>query len=53
MKKPVKRGTGGLPRPPDDPEQSRRFEETARELGVEKNGAAFKKAVKKLVPPRK
>ena len=33
MKKPAKRGTGGPAKPPpDDPEQSRRFEETAREL---------------------
>lgn len=26
---------------PDNPEQSKRFEETARELGVDESGAAF------------
>lgn len=42
------------PKPkPDDAEQSQRFEETARELGVDETGKAFKRAVKavvKLVP---
>jgi hypothetical protein len=38
--------------PPDDPEQSKRFEETARELGADESGDLFKKAVKAVVPPK-
>lgn len=54
MKKPAKRGTGALVRPPpDDPEQSQRFEQAARELGVDESGKAFKKAVRKVIPKRK
>ncbi|MFT3806456.1 hypothetical protein [Arenimonas sp.] len=33
---------------PDDPEQSKRFEETAKELGVDESGKAFEKAMKKV-----
>ena len=51
MKKPAKRGTGGPANPPlDDPEQSRRFEETANEIGVDESGKAFRVATKKLLP---
>ena len=38
--------------PPNDPEQSRRFEETARELGADKDDAAFKKAIGIVVPAK-
>jgi hypothetical protein len=33
---------------PDNPEQSRRFEEKARELGSDESGKAFEKAFKKI-----
>ncbi len=49
MKKPAKRGTGNL-KPPDDAEQSKRFEETARELGADENAIDFKKAIDKALP---
>jgi hypothetical protein len=52
MRKKATRGTGG-PKPPDDPEQSRRFEDAARDLGADETGKAFKKAVQKVVPARK
>jgi hypothetical protein len=35
----------------DDPEQSRRFEETARELGVDESGRKFEEAMKVLRSP--
>lgn len=38
---------------PDDPEQSKRFEETARQLEVDENGVNFNKAVSSLVPEAK
>lgn len=38
--------------PPDDPEQLRRFKETARELGADKDDAAFKKAMEVVVPAK-
>jgi hypothetical protein len=38
------------PKPkPDDAEQSKRFEETARELGVDETGKAFRRAVEAIV----
>jgi hypothetical protein len=37
--------------PPDDPEQSARFVETAKE--VEADGNAFVRAFKKIVPTKK
>jgi len=41
------------PKPkPDDPAQSKRFEDTARELGVDETGKAFKRAVEVVVPPQ-
>jgi hypothetical protein len=46
------RGTGGPRPPPDDPEQSRRFEEAARELEVDASGKPFKRAVKTLLESR-
>jgi hypothetical protein len=36
-----------------DPEQSRRFKEAARDLGVDESGEAFERAFKKIVPPRR
>lgn len=40
------------PKPkPDDPEQSKRFEEAARELGVDKSGKLFKRAIERLARP--
>ena len=47
MKNKATRGTGGQKRqrPPDDPEQSKRFEETAREHGAEESGKVFEKAL--------
>ena len=46
MKTPQKRGTGVARRqsPPDDPEQSKRFEEMARELGADESGKKFEAA---------
>jgi hypothetical protein len=39
------------PKPkPDDAEQSKRFAETARELGADENGKAFTDALKTVVP---
>ena len=35
---------------PDDPEQSKRFIETARELEADESGKAFERAIKKIVP---
>ena len=35
-----------------DKEQSERFKETARELGVDESGERFEKAFKELVKPR-
>jgi hypothetical protein len=45
----AKRGTGGR-KPPDDPEQSKRFEEAARELGTDEDGKVFKKAIERALP---
>lgn len=44
------RGTGGPKRQdlPDDPEQSKRFEDKARELGVDESGKEFEKAMETL-----
>ena len=38
---------------PDDPTQSKRFEEMAEELGADKSGRSFKRAVDTLIPPVK
>ena len=38
---------------PDDPAQSKRFEETARELGSDEKGKAFKRALKSVVKPKR
>ncbi len=39
-------------RKPDDPEQSKRFIEKAREIEVDESGEAFERAFKKIIPPR-
>lgn len=53
MKTPQKRGTGGASRQslPDDPEQSKRFEEMARELGADETGKKFEEAMKVVRSP--
>ena len=35
----------------DDPEQSKRFEDAARELGAEKNAEKFERALSDLLSP--
>lgn len=37
---------------PDDPEQSRRFIETAREIEADETGEAFRRAFEKVVTPK-
>ena len=36
--------------PPDDPEQSQRFEQAARDVEADPIGRAFKRALDKIVP---
>jgi hypothetical protein len=36
----------------DDPEQSRRFVETARQIEADETGEAFRRAFEKIVPPK-
>jgi hypothetical protein len=38
---------------PDDPEQSKRFVEAAREVEADETGETFRRALDKLLPPRK
>ena len=38
---------------PDDPEQSKRFEDTARQLEAEKNAKSFEKALRIVKSPRR
>jgi hypothetical protein len=38
--------------PPDDPAQSARFVETAKELEADKGGSAFARAMKELAPKK-
>lgn len=38
---------------PDDPEQLKRFIETAKAVGVDESPGAFEKALKKVVPPKR
>jgi hypothetical protein len=54
MKKNPTHGTGDRSRLnlPDDPEQSRRFEEKARELEAERNGEQFEKVIQTIVPSK-
>lgn len=42
------------PKPPaDDPEQSKRFIETAREIGADETREGADRAFKRVVPPKK
>ncbi|HEY3915477.1 MAG TPA: hypothetical protein VGN61_13395 [Verrucomicrobiae bacterium] len=41
------------PTKPDDPEQSKRFMETAEEVGADGDDAALERAFKKIVPKSK
>jgi hypothetical protein len=41
---------GESQKPPDDPEQSKRFEDKARELGVDESGKLFNKAMRIMKP---
>ena len=42
------------PKPkPDDPAQSKRFIEKAREAGADESGKAFERVFQSLVPPKK
>jgi len=38
---------------PDDPEQSKRFVDTARTIGADETGEAFRRAFEKIVPPKR
>ena len=38
---------------PDNPEQSRRFIESAKALGVDESGEAFQKAMRAVLKPKK
>lgn len=41
------------PKPePDDKEQSSRFVETAKSLGVDESGKHFDRAMKSIIPPK-
>ena len=48
---------GNVPRkpnpPPDNPEQSKRFLETAGALEVDKTGKIFENVIKKIIPSAK
>jgi hypothetical protein len=37
---------------PDDPEQSKRFIEAARQIEADETGEAFRRAFEKIVPPK-
>jgi hypothetical protein len=39
--------------PPDDPEQSKRFIEAAREIGADESPEAFEEVFRKVVRPKK
>jgi hypothetical protein len=52
MKGRAMRGTGA-PRRPDDPAQSERFKEAARELEADETGAAFTRALDVSIAPAK
>lgn len=51
MKNKLTHGTGGQ-NLPDDPEQSKRFENTARELEADKNREKFEKVLGAIVPTK-
>jgi hypothetical protein len=43
----------GKTRKQDNPEQSRRFEEKAREIGADESGKSFERAFTTVIPARK
>jgi hypothetical protein len=45
--------TGKPKRKPDDPAQSQRFIDAAKDAGVDETGDAFEKAFNKIVPEKK
>jgi hypothetical protein len=49
--KPKAAPKGATPKP-NDPEQSKRFIETARETKVDETGEAFRRIFDKIVPPK-
>ena len=42
-----------IPKTADDPEQSKRFIETAKKLGADKTDKEFKRLFKQVVPPKR
>jgi hypothetical protein len=50
----TKRKPVAKPRPPkpDNPEQSKRFVDTARQIEADETGEAFRRAFEKIVPRR-
>ncbi len=48
-----KKSRSEVPHSADDPEQSERFIETAREHGTDETGKAFERLFKKAVPSKK
>jgi hypothetical protein len=42
-----------IPKTANDPEQSRRFIETAKKHGADKSAKDFEKLFKKVVPPKR
>lgn len=51
----MKARTKGKPRAapkPDNPAQSKRFVEAAREIEADESGKAFQRALEKIVPPK-
>lgn len=48
---PTKKPSGKKAKPLSQREQSERFKETARELGVDESGRDFERVVEKLLPP--
>lgn len=55
MKNKPTHGTGDQSRKnlPDDPEQSKRFEETARELEAEEKRGKFEDVIQAIIPAKK
>ena len=38
---------------PDDPKQSKRFLDTAKEVGADTDDEALERALKKIIPPKR
>ena len=50
---PKKKPPPEIPEKANDPEQSRRFIETAKKLGADKSDEAFKRLFRNVVPPKR